>query len=318
LRSARFDLADVGGLPAARGDALKSLLSLGEFRFKDGKATLRGTLSSPEGTLRELPYHNLRGEIVWSPNSLKFRNLTFQALSGSLRADGSMESGAENSQRLVLDPKVEAVDLKALLAQKFPQFKDNFDGQLTLKAKFRTEGKNSSAAPGSVEGEGETRVRSGSLKDFNLMQLVFSRIGALPGMSNLSVPPRYLALAERRDTLFDSLTGSFEIKQGRIYSKDLLLSAADYSVSAEGSMGFDKTMKWNAVLAMSPQFSQDLVKEYKTARFLLDKQGRLTIPFRLEGALPHVQVKPDLHALGEMIRKGQLLRGSARPSMPRS
>jgi uncharacterized protein involved in outer membrane biogenesis len=312
LRSPRLNLADVGGAGAAKGDEMKSLLSAGELQIRDGKAMLRGNLSSPEGTLQEVPYRNLRGEIAWSQNSLSFKNLSFQALSGSFRSNGSWERGTENSQRLLLDPNIEAVDLKALLAQKFPKFKDHIEGHLNFKARLRAESKDSSALLESTEGEGETQLRNGALKDFNLAQLVLSKVTGLPGMPNLRIPPRFAALAQRRDTPFDTLTGSFTIKQGRIYSKDLLLSTPGYSITADGSIGLDKSMKWNATLVMSPQFTQELLQEHKNVRYMLDRQGRLAIPFRLEGTLPQVQARPNMQALGELIQKGMLRKGMER------
>ena len=304
LRSAKLNLADLTGAPAYKGDEMKSLASSGELQIKDGKTLIHGSVSSSEGTLQDVPYRNFRGEVAWSPASLSFKNLSFQAMNGNFRATGSWDTSAEESLRLTLDPNIESMDLKTLLAQKFPRFKDHIDGQLNFKAKLKAESKNISGLPEGMEGDGETQLRNGSLKDFNLMQLVLSKVSGMPGIGNLRIPPRFTALAQRKDTPFDSLTATFTIKQGRIHSKDLLLSTLDYSVSAEGSIGLDKSMKWNATLTMSPQFTQELVKEYKNVRYMVDRQGRLSVPFRVEGALPHVQVKPDLQKLVQSIQKG--------------
>ena len=314
LRSAKLNLADLTSAAAYKSDEMKSLASAGELQIRDGKILLHGNVSSAEGTLQEVPYRNLRGEVTWSPASLSFKNLSFQAMNGNFRATGSWETGTEDSLRLVLDPNIESMDLKALLAQKFPRFKDHIDGQLNFKAKLRAESKNISALPESVEGEGETQLRSGSLKDFNLMQLVLSKVSGLPGMGNLRIPPRFTALAQRKDTPFDSLTATFTIKQGRIYSKDLFLSTPDYSISADGSIGLDKSMKWNGTLVMSSQFTQELIQEYKNVRYMVDRQGKLAVPFRVEGTLPHVQAKPDLQKLVESIQKGALRKGTEPPA----
>ncbi len=63
---------------------------------------------------------------------------------------------------------------------------------------------------------------------------------------------------------------------------------------------------------MSPQFTQDLMQEHRNVRHVVDRQGRLAVPFRLEGTLPNVQAKPDIRALGETLQKGLLKKGLER------
>jgi uncharacterized protein YhdP len=314
LRAAKLAPGDLMAAVVSKTDEMKSVTSTGELRIQDGKPVVRGTLSSPEGVLQEVPYRNLRGDVAWSPAAVGFKNLSFQALGGSLRLSGSWQTGAENSLRLALDPNIESMDVNALLSQKFPRFKDHIDGKLNVKAKLRAESKNISALPESLDGEGETQLRNGSLKDFNLMQLVFAKVPELPGMSKVRIPAGFIALAQRKDTPFDSLTATFTIKQGKIYSNDLLLSAPHFSVRAEGSVGLDKKMTWDATLVMSPQFTRELMQEYKNVRTMVDDQGRLAVPFHLEGTLPHVQAKPDLQKLTEPVEKGEQQKKIEAPS----
>jgi hypothetical protein len=103
------------------------------------------------------------------------------------------------------------------------------------------------------------------------------------------------------------------VKQGRIYSRDLLLATADYNISAAGSVGLDKTMKWDAMLILSPQYTQELVQEYKNLRYMVDRRGRLAVPFRIEGKLPNIRAKPDLQRLAQQMQKGIVARGPERP-----
>lgn len=313
LRSPKLNLADLTG-KAQKTDEMKTLSSTGELQMSKGKTILRGNLSSSEGTLQEIPYRNLRGEIAWSPDSMSFKNLSFQAMNGNVRATGAWEAGAD-SQRLQLESDIDAVDLKALLSQKFPKFKDHMEGRINLKANLRGESKNGANLQESLQGEGETQVRGGALKDFNLVERVLSKVSGLPGFSNqLSsrLSQRHSNLLQRRDTPFDTLAANFTVKQGRIYTENLLLATPDFNIHAEGWLGLDKTMKWNGTLVMSPQLTQELIQEHKNVRYLTDREGRLAIPFRLEGILPHVQARPDIQALSEMILKGLGQKGSAR------
>ncbi|MGH7769886.1 MAG: AsmA family protein [Candidatus Binatia bacterium] len=312
LRSAKLNLGDLTPAAAYKADEMKSLAGSGELLLKDGKILVRGQLSSAEGTVQKVVYRNLRGEAAWSPGLVTFKNFSFQALNGNFRANGAWETAGQNSFKLALEPGIESVDFRTLLAQKFPLFKERIDGQLNLKARLKAESKTLEALPKSLAGQGETQLRNGSLKDFNLMQLVFANVSGLPGIAKLRVPARFAALAQNKDTPFESLTATFTVKQGRIYSKDLLLATADYNIMAEGSIGLDQTMKWEAMLLMSPQFTQELVQEFKNARYLVDRRGRLVVPFRAEGKLPRVQAKPDLQKLAQQMQKGFATKGADR------
>lgn len=315
LSSPRLNLIDFTSLPAYQAAWMKDLRSTGELQNGRGRISLQGNLSSSEGSLQEILYRNLRGDISWSPGSTRFKALSFQALGGNFRADGAWEASAQDSQRMALNAQIEGMDLKALLAQKFPSFKDHLAGKLDLKTRLRTEGKDSSSWQENLRGEGETQVREGILKDINLIERVLSKVSGLPGISNLipsPLPSRYKSLLQSRDTAFETLAATFTVENERIHTRDLLLATPEYSVRGEGWVGFDKAMKWNASLVMSPQFTQDLVKEHRNARYLLDRQGRLDIPFRLEGTLPQVQAKPDVPGLAELIQRGLLQRGTDR------
>jgi len=282
------------------------------------RLSLRGKearIEKGQGLWDGISLSNLKGDLAWLPTGLSFKNLSFQALGGTLRANGSWETRPDDSVQLALDSNIEAMDLNALLSQKFPNFKDHIEGQLYFKARLRGESKNSAAWQDSLEGEGATQVRGGSFKNFNLVERVLSKVTGLPGVPNLissRVPTRYSALFQRKDTPFETLAATFAVKQGRIYSDDLSLVTPDYSVRGEGSIGFDGTTKWDATLAMSAQFTQELLKEHKNARYMVDRQGRLAVPFRLDGTLPYVQARPDLQRLAEGIQKGLLKKGMDR------
>lgn len=311
LRSPKLNLADLTGRTAYRRDEMKALLSKGEVRIRSGEATLRADLVSAEGSLQDIAYRNLKGEIAWSPRRMNFKNLSLQALKGTFRGNGSLEMGTEDSWKLALDSHIEAMDLRALLSQKFPRFKDHIEGRLNFKARIEGEGNNGVTSPESFHGQGETVVRAGSLKDFNLVVRLLSKITGLPGLSDLlssRTSPRSRSLFQRRDTPFDALLATFTVEHGRIHTRDFTLANPDYSMNGAGWIGFDKVMQWNATLVMSPQLTQELMREHKNIRYLVDRQGRLSVPFRLEGTLPYVQPKPDLKVLAASIQKGSLSR----------
>jgi hypothetical protein len=312
LQSPRLNVGYFTGLAENKTDEMSAVFSKGEIQIGREKTSLQGKITSANGVVQELPYRDLHGDISWSPGNLSFRNVTFHALSGILRGAVDWETQAENSQRLALEPHIENVDLKILLAQKFPKFKDHIEGKLNLIAKLSGASKNGLSLQGNLQGQGETQLVNGTIRDFNLIELVLSKITALPGMSDLDssrISARYSTLMERRDTPFSRLTATFTVGEGRILSKDFHMVTPDYSIYGQGWVGFDKSLRWNATLVMSGPLTRELVQEHKNIRYLLDRQGRLAIPFRLEGTLPRVQAKPDLQKLAEAIQRGFRSRG---------
>jgi len=323
---ARWDVTIRKGLGLEEDFETRGSLSLEQFQArhrKSGKGlekmalrlSLRGKearIESGEGSLNGVPLAQLKGDIVALPRGFGVKNLSFQALGGSVRASAAWETKPDQSIRLTLEPDIEAVDLKQLLSHEFPHFKDHIEGRLSLKAKLWAEAKGGGALQDNLQGSGATLVRGGALREFNLVEKVLSKVTGLPGLPSLvsaRMPARASAVLQRRDTPFETLAANFTVKQGRIYSEDLALVTPDYGVYGEGWIGFDKTLKWDATLAMSSQFTQDLLKEHRNVRYMLDRQGRLSVPFRLEGSLPYVQTKPDLQALAQAIQRGALQKG---------
>src|SRR5262249_39035299 len=246
LRSAKIDPGDLASSAPFKSDQLKSVASTGELEMRNGKLWLRANLASAEGTLAEIPYRNLRGEIAWSSESLVFKTVVLQALGGTLRAGGSWETADDNSLRLALEPNIDTVDLRALSKGPLAVIEAHVDGRLTLKGKFRAAGKNASSTAQALSGAGEALVRGGVLKDINPPRLALARLGARGAPRRM--PPRVAALVGGKHMPFESLAGNFTVQDGRAYSKNLVVTTADYTAGAEGYVGLDKSLQWDGLL----------------------------------------------------------------------
>ncbi len=80
-------------------------------------------------------------------------------------------------------------------------------------------------------------------------------------------------------------------------------------IQGKGQVGFDKSMSWDATLALSSQLTQELMEKHKNVRYMVDGQGTLGVPFKLDGKLPDVKPKPDIKKLARQIQRGMLERG---------
>jgi len=312
LHSPKLNLVDLTDLPEYKSDWMKDFTSQGEFQIKNGIPSVDAEISLGEGLLQELSYQNLNGEIEWRPDTLGVKDLTFQTLGGSFKGSGTWEKRDGQKPNFTFTPQIRGMDLKELLPRVSPELRDGVQGALNLEAKLEGSGDNWESVKRSLQGQGHAEIIKGTLKDLNLVKRVLTRVTGLPGIGNLissNLSPRYARIFERRDTPFDTMEATFNLKEGRIGTQDLLMATPDYLIEAKGWVGFDSSMRWNATLALSPPLSQELMQNHKNVRYLVDSQGRLGVPFRLAGNLPRLQPKPDIKRLAELIQRGLLRRG---------
>ncbi len=306
LRSANLHLADLADFPVAKSDRLQNVRLSGKLTLEDGTPRMRGTVSSSEGTLHDVPYLDLRSVIAWSAAETSLRDLSFRALNGNWRSRDVSITQTGKSQRLELSSQLTSVDLTALLTSKLPASKDLIDGQLNFQGEFSAEAHNGGMKPGSLQGSGETRIQGGTLKNFNLIALMISRIGSSGSPISLQLSPSLAELAKSKDTPFENVEARVVFDQEVIRTEDLQLTTADYRIKAAGWMMLDQVTRWNGMLVLSLRISQELLRETKSLRYLIDRSGQINLPFRAEGTLANLRVRPDSRIIAQIVRRGSL------------
>jgi hypothetical protein len=128
------------------------------------------------------------------------------------------------------------------------------------------------------------------------------------------VPPGFAALFDRPDTPIESLQGNFTVEENRVFTEDLVITTPDYTITGAGSIGFDRSTRWNGLIMLSPRLTQEVQRDYRIIRYLLDRRGKLAIPFHIEGRIPNVTVRLENRALAQALRTGSGQKGSAAES----
>ncbi|HKX50326.1 MAG TPA: AsmA-like C-terminal region-containing protein, partial [Candidatus Binatia bacterium] len=306
LRSANLHLADLADFPVAKSDRLQNVRLSGKLTLEDGTPRMRGTVSSSGGTLHDVPYLDLRSAIAWSAAEINLRDLSFRALNGIWRSREVSITETGKSQRLELSSQLTSVDLTALLTSKLPASKDRIEGQLNFQGEFSAEAHNGGMKPDSLQGSGETRIQGGTLKNFNLIALMISRIGSSGSPISLQLSPSLAELAKSKDTRFENIEALIILDQEVIRTEDLQLTTADYRIKAAGWMMLDQVTRWNGMLVLSLRISQELLRETKSLRYLIDRSGQINLPFRAEGTLANLRVRPDTRIIAQIVRRGSL------------
>jgi uncharacterized protein involved in outer membrane biogenesis len=290
---------------------LQDVSARGQIGLDNDLLTLTGAVTASRANLQPFDLLNLRADVALSPAGLTFKNLTAQTLNGALRSDGYWASPDEHSRQFQIHSQFDAIQVRNLLAQWLPQLKDRVDGQLTGRAQFDAAATDGASLKNALKGSGETLVRRGVIKKFNLIGQLLRRGDA----ANLStgaaarLPPGFAGLVGRADTPFDSLRANFTVENSRIHTDNLVLTTPEYAVTGAGWIGFDRSTRWNGLIVLSPRLTQELQRDYRIIRYLLDRRGRLAIAFRLEGKIPDVKVRLENRALAQALRTGPSARG---------
>jgi hypothetical protein len=299
---ASADLPNFNDNPTVR---LKDALGQAEIFLENGRWVLIGSVAAPQGFLNDWPLREIRADIALARAGLMFKNLRAQAFNGGLFSDGFWPAKGENG-RLQFSSRVDAVDVRALLARLFPPLRDRFEGRLNGRAEFHVNGTDTPNRKDTLQGSGEASLQQGIIKDFNLIsQLLLKGSGSAVSEAALSRIPAGLAvLFNQRDTPIESLSADFTLDQRRLFTDNLVLTTPDYTITGAGSVGFDRSTRWNGLLVLSPRLTQEIQRDYRIIRYLLDRRGRLAISFRIDGQIPDVAIRLENRALAQALRTG--------------
>jgi hypothetical protein len=198
-----------------------------------------------------------------------------------------------------------------LIAQWVPQLKDRVEGQLIGKARFDATATDGAAMKDGLKGSGEALVHRGVIREFNLLShLLLGGSGtSVSAASTSRLSPSLAALVKRPDTPVDSVKANFAIDQRRIHTDELIITTPDYTITGAGWIGFDRSTKWNGLIVLSPRLAQEVQRDYRFLRYLLDRRGTLGIAFGMEGKIPNVKIRLENRALAQALRTGSPARG---------
>ena len=311
IRSPELVLADLPMLSPNPAVRLKDVLGQAEIFFEHNQWVLVGSLAAPQGNLNDWPLRELRADIALAPAGLTFRNLRAQLLNGHVRSEGFWPANGAPGQTLEFSSQIDALDVRALFTQLFPPLRDRFEGRLNGRAEFHANGSDRAGRKDPLKGSAAASLQQGTIKDFNLVsQLLLKGSGSAVSAAAMSrVPPGFAALFNRPDTPIDSLKADFIIDQKRVSTENLVLTTPDYTITGAGWVGFDRATRWNGLLVLSPRLTQEVQRDYRIIRYLLDRRGRLAIGFRIDGQIPNVTIRLENRALAQALRTGTAPKG---------
>ena len=228
---------------------------------------------------------------------------TFQVAERLLTVDGKSADvfggTVEGTGRLALtDPKLphvalegsaRGVALQPLLAARNSPAAEHIAGRLDADVSLTATGARRRAVRRSLTGTARIDVRDGVLHGVEVVDQVLGAVTGINGAGQL-VPARLRRkqpeLFGAADTEFEELRASLRIGDRHATTDDLVMRTDAYVVTGRGQVGFDGQTDLNAVFVAGPGLTSDVLDSVKDARWALNADQRIEVPFRVAGRFP--------------------------------
>lgn len=292
-------------------EVLREVKSNGRVTMERGSLAFHERISSARGTLADLDYTNLQAVISMANQVVTIESFQLQALNGSLQGQGRYDM-RKTPPHFAVTAQARSIDVAELFRPTSGTAATHIRGQANLDLNLSGSGNEWQDIQRALTGRGEAVVEKGALLDVNIAEGALTGLTGVPGVSQFISPnvrTKYPAIFSTQNTEFGQIKGSMNIREGKVYLDDLLMTAADWAVQGQGWITLDQELNLRAKLALSRQLSTDLIANAKVLRFLADREGRLEIPFALAGILPSVTPKPDLDHVARLVQRGLVEQG---------
>lgn len=309
LRSDQVNLTELPGPLAAAPLQLSRVSGSGRVRWEGGQAVLSGSFTAADGRFQWLTFKDFRADAVWSAAGLAFNNLSAKTFDGTVRSEGSWSQAGDRVRRFQASWQADALNTRPLIGQLLPPLGTRLEGRLGGRVRLDATTDERDHRRNTFNGSGETSIDRGVIRDFNLVRQVLLRgSGAVNSDAASHLPAGFVALVNQMDTPFDSIKANFVVDGRKIHSENLIMTTADYSITGAGWIDADRSTKWNGSIVLSPRLTQELQRDYRMLRYLLDRRSRLSIGFRVDGSIPDVKIRLESRALAQLLRGGTAAR----------
>ena len=174
--------------------------------------------------------------------------------------------------------------------------KDRLFGNLQVSLQLETTGAERNRIFETARGQGTLRLTEGLLGLLNLGREV-ATINSLVGLP-----------FTEKDTILEELSSTFQIADGWVRTKDLIIRTPELTLSAVGGISLDGELDFEATAAFTPEASQKLSGPVAGlfGRIFTDSYKRIVIPFDIKSSFLQPQFKLDGGRL-VMMRLGVFL-----------
>ena len=289
--------------------ALESLIDFSQKasrreKQREGQAGQEGSWFSKMTGSGQLKFEKVQhGTLILEPFEATARIANSQLLCEPISfglhggtGSGRLQIDLSQSEPIVsFSGQLKQVDANRLLSAN-TESKDRLFGNLQVTLQLETTGAERNRIFETARGQGTLRLTEGNLALLNLGKEV-ATINSLVG----------LPFAEK-DTTLEELSSTFQIADGWVRTKDLIIRTPELTMSAVGGISLKGELDFEATAAFTPEASQQLSGPAAGlfGRIFTDPYKRIVIPFDIKSSFLQPQFKLDGGRL-VMMRLGVFL-----------
>lgn len=313
LTSPEVKLADLSP-SAGEGEVINNLTVKGTASDKNGDIQSRATLSSESGKFSKINYKNLSGQITMQDKIINFSDLGFNFLKANLKTNGKYNMQGE-VPKFTVNTNLSGLNITDLVKTFISPNSEAINGSTNLELQISGAGTEWKDIKNTLVGLGNIELTEGKLVDFNIAEEVLSGMTGIKGLSGFisqNIKDKYPDVFKTSSTIFYNMKTPFKIDKGKINLNNILLAATNYIVDGGGSIGLDSALDIDGVVTLSEKLSNDLIANQKYIGILKNSEGKIQIPFLLDGNLPGVRPKPDVNFISQKIQSAIIEEGKGK------
>lgn len=300
-----FDATSDAVAPGAFGvgepsDVVRDLDVKGDVALASGGPRGSVSVRSPQGRVRGADYEKLAADIQLRGQRYEIQTLTADAFGGKLSATGTYELRKSGAPRFQLATQLADMRIERLLELVAGPGARLLSGSLAANVDLNGAGSGWEQIRQVLSGNGNLRVSNGVLKELNPAGDTLRALLLVPALSGGGLArfmQKHEKLFREGDTPIDDLASSFEIREGWLQVRDLVVRTSEYVLDGAGRYSLAGQLDFKTALVFSEQLSQELLSAEPALRYARGSDGRVSLPVALRGVPPKVAVLPDVSKL---------------------
>jgi uncharacterized protein involved in outer membrane biogenesis len=251
------------------------------------EVTVRGDLSVNEAKAMNLKLTAAHARLDVANGEAQLHDVSAKLYGGTLAGEviaGLIETGPP----FAMTAKVQGIDFNALCSDFSKDLAGLIYGTLETSLDVKGRGLDTLGLQKNLTGGATLALRNGKLTSFGFLKQLAQVLEAAGGRG-----------IGKDETPFDSLTGTFAIRDGRAETQDLRLDSTDLDINGKGSIGLDQSIGMGVGVVLSQGVSADMVAKTAKLKTLENSKGELALDLKVGGTLQ----KPSIGADPKMLKR---------------
>ena len=280
-------------------------------QLRKGPDGIDGTaeIEASKAEIRAFPFEGLSASLQFYPERVRVSALECRALGGNVEGRGEYDL---NSRAWTVRPAVNGVSV-AQVMDRLTRYHGLFAG--VLSGDFVVDSQPAEGQPDLLRTQGTVRVSRGELRNLDLVDAVWDGLFRAKGMAQL-LGELGTGAGREATTRFDWLEGHVEGRGPAVQVNSLHLHnvrsgrAKDTDVFLAGKVGLDDdSLDLKGRVVLSPRHSERLARQAALIRALMNPEGRVSFPFRLQGSIQKPVPFADVEYVAGALSRHYLRQG---------